>query len=63
MRFVLLTNKNPKELEEFINKVYDKGNNFGNKLEQKFQCEFILKNRNSGFHLKVKWFRNGKGEN
>ena len=58
MKFVLLTNKNSKELVEFINEVYNKRNNFGNRLEQKFNCEFLSKleinNRISGFYLEVK---------
>ena len=31
--FVLLTNKNSKELVGFINEVYNKRNDFGNRLE------------------------------
>ena len=31
--FVLLTNKNSKELVGFINEVYNKRDDFGNKLE------------------------------
>ena len=47
MKFVLLTNKNSKELVEFINEVYNKRKDFGDESKQKFKCEFISRDKNS----------------
>ena len=59
MRFVLLTNKNSKELVEFINEVYNKRDDFGNRLKQKFKCEFIPKCRVGEGVVKFIWEVNG----
>ena len=55
---------NSKELVETINEVYNKRNDFGDKLGEKFKCEFILRYRNSwinsGFYLEGEWLGNWK---